>query len=601
MVQTPLAAAAPLIPVADFFTNPDRALPRLSPDGKHLSFLAPAGEKQNLQVFVQPLDLWRKGTDEGRKQVTHHPTHDIRAYKWTLDSSAILFLQDKDGNEDFHLFHVDLESLTERNLTPFEGVGVGRGQVNNDWYVEHKTKLNTGVLALNKQDARRHDLYHLNLTTGELTLHTTVLDAIMNVVVDEDHVIRAAGGTEKDGSSTVFLPDSSAENGWTKFLTSTPLDTLYAVDWTAENKLLLLSSVDRETVALVEIDPETKVQTVLSIGEVDVDEVKSHPWTGKLQFVSYNPGRTEWTVLDESLRADFDRLAAYAKSKDADFDFLDYTNKSDDVWVVRLVYSNAPTSYILYHRNPAVTRPGATEAENANVEYLFTSNSKVASFKLGRIASVNFKARDGLPLQAYITYPPHFQEGNKFPLVLLPHGGPWARDVFGYSAMTQWLANRGYIVLQPNFRGSTGFNKTLLTSSFKQWGKTMHTDLLDAVEYAVSRGIVDREHVAIFGGSYGGYSALAGVTLTPEFFTCAVDIVGPSNLKTLLATVPPYWEAFLSIFHSRMGHPERDSELLDEVSPLFHAHKIVRPLMIAQGKNDPRVKEGRVGADCASH
>ncbi|ORZ36480.1 Alpha/Beta hydrolase protein [Catenaria anguillulae PL171] len=592
MVQNPLDAAAPLIPVADFFANPDRALPKLSPNNRFLSYLAPAGEKQILQVFVQPLDLWRKGTDEGRKQVTHHPTHDIRAYKWTLDSSAILFLQDNKGNENFHLYHVDLETLSERNLTPFDGVTVGRTQLNNDWFLEHKTKLNTGVLALNKQDARRHDVYQIDLASGELTLHTTVPDAAIRTLVDHDsHLVRAVRCTEKDGSSTICVPDTSAENGWSAILTSTPLDTVGLVECTKDNGLLILSSVDRDTVALVEIDTDTKAQTEISVGEVDVFAVKVHPSSRKLQFVLYNPGRNEWSVIDESMRADFDRLAAYAKSKDADFDFLDYEHANDDVWVVRLVYSDAPSSFMLYHRNPAVTRPGSADLEDVHFEYLFTSNSKVAALKLGRMASVNFAARDGLPMQAYITYPPHFQEGNQYPMVLVPHGGPWHRDTFGYAVVPQWLANRGYIVLQPNFRGSTGFNKKLLTSGFKQWGKTMHTDLLDAVEYAVSRGIVDREHIGIMGGSYGGYSALAGVTLTPEFFTCAIDVVGPSNLKTLLASIPAYWESFRKVLHTRMGHPEEDSELLDEVSPVYHAHKIVRPLMIAQGKNDPRVKE----------
>ncbi|ORZ33922.1 Alpha/Beta hydrolase protein [Catenaria anguillulae PL171] len=513
MVNTLLDAAAPLIPVADFFTNPDRALPKLSPDNKFLSLLAPAGEKQNLQVFVQPLHLWRKGTDEGRKQVTHHPTHDIRHYKWTLDSSAILFVQDRGGNEVYHLFHVDVETLVERDLTPFEGfVGVGRAHVNNDWFVGHKVNLNTGVVALNKQDPRRYDLYQLDLNSGELTLHKTVLDGATNAIMDENHVIQAVSVTEpKDGSTTVHIPDGAADNGWTKLLT------------------------------------------------IDVDKYKTHPWTGKLQLASFNPGRSDWFLLDESLRSDFDRLVAYAKTKDADFDFvMREGDKDDDIWIVRLVHSNAPSSFILYHRNPTKTRHGVDSTPDSHFEYLFTSNSKVAAFKLGRMLSVNFEARDGLPLQAYITYPPHFEDGTK---------------------------------AVPNFRGSTGFNKTLLTSSFKKWGTAMFTDLHDTVEYAVERGIVDREHVAIFGHSFGGYSALLGATLTPEYFPCAVSIAGPSNLKTLLGTVPPFFEAYVAIFHARMGHPEHDSEMLDAVSPVNHAHKIVRPLMIAQGKNDPGVKE----------
>ncbi|KAI9183132.1 hypothetical protein H9P43_004049 [Blastocladiella emersonii ATCC 22665] len=591
MVQPDLSAVAPLIPVEDFFTNPDRTAPRLSPDHTQLSWLAP-GDKNNLQVWVQPLASFRQGTADGRVQVTDHPTHDIRAYKWSRDGSGIFFLQDKDGDENFHLFHVDLATRVQRDLTPIDGVAIGRGNVNGDWIVESKLHPGKAVVALNIDDRRLHDVYNLDLASGELTLHTKVREGIEGVLLDDEFVVRAASASTKDGSANILGYNAAGEDDdakWPVILTSTPLDTLYPMHAHNDGRLIVLSSVGRETIVLVELDPATGEQTVLSEGHVDVAAVKAHPETDALQFVAYDSGRYQWKVVDESLRAHFDRVQAYAAERDADVAFLPFDNRDDAVWGLSLTYSDAPAAFALYHMDPAVTGANADE----HIEFLFTSNSKLAGLTLGRSESVNYVARDGLPLQGYFTYPPGFDaaSGVKYPMVLVVHGGPWARDSFGYGATPQWLANRGYVVFQPNYRGSTGFNKTHLTASFKQWGKAMHDDLLDSVNMAVDRGIVDREHVAIFGGSYGGYSALAGVTLTPEFFTCSVDIVGPSNLKTLLATVPPYWESFLSVFHTRMGHPERDSDLLDAASPVHHAHKIVRPLLIAQGKNDPRVKE----------
>ncbi|KAI9217574.1 Alpha/Beta hydrolase protein [Blastocladiella britannica] len=589
--------AAPIIPIDHFFTNPDRALPLLSPDHTYLSYLAPGTTAaRNLQVWVQPLAAWRAGTDEGKVQVTNHPTHDIRMYKWTRDSKSLLFLQDKNGDEDFHLFIVGREGEEARDLTPFEKVTVGRGFINLGWIEEHKTQHGKALVALNREDARRHDVYELDLATGATTLHTRTFNGVQGVLANDAFEVKVASAAEKDGSSTLrtfnsTVSEDKIDERWPVVLAASANDDLMPIRWVdATGNIEIVTSVGHETVVLADFDPVAKTQTLLAKGHVDVGSVKLHPLTQALQLVSYNPGRTTWSVVDESVRADFDRVEAYARDVDADYSFGDHENDSDAVWILRLAYANKPHGWVLYHKNPAVTRSGSTD----HFEVLFGSNSKLADVPLGRMESINYPARDGLPLQAYATYPAGYDKatGGRLPTVLLVHGGPWARDVFGYQPITMWLANRGYLVLQPNYRGSIGFNKKHLTSSFKQWGKDMHTDLLDTVDHAVGDlGVADRDHVAIFGGSYGGYSALAGVTLTPDFFTCAVDIVGPSNLKTLLATVPAYWEAFLATFHTRMGHPKDDSALLDAVSPLTHAHKIVKPLLIGQGKNDPRVKE----------
>ncbi|ORZ33308.1 Alpha/Beta hydrolase protein [Catenaria anguillulae PL171] len=589
-----------VIPVADFFTNPDRAVPKLSVDGKWLSYLAPAdNEAKNLQVFIQPLSQFRLRNDNGIKQITHHATRDIRTYKWTLDSSTIVFLQDKDGDEVYHMYSVDVETGMETDLTPFDGVSVGMFSINQTWFIESKSDPRTGIIALNKQDRRRFDVYTIDLQTGALELHTTMPDRYEDAVVDANLQVRAVSKIETDGSLSVAVRDMSLleddhPQSWTTVMTSTSLDNVVPIAWTPEDRLLLRSSVGREVVAVVELDPVTKTETVLLEGETDAVVVKVHPSKNTAQIGCCTTGRDQWVAIDPSLKLHMDRINAYLEEQDADMELIAFENIDDSVWSLKVIRGDKPPAYVLYHLDPRKTGPTTVDADTdvAHFEYLFSANSKVASYKLGRMESINYIARDGLKLQAYLTYPPDFDANSTYPLVLLPHGGPWTRDYYGYSAWTQWLASRNYLVLQPNYRGSTGFTKTVLSSGFKQFGKAMQTDLLDAVDYVTNvLKIVDREHVAIFGGSYGGYCALVGVTLTPEYFTCAIDIVGMSNLKTSLNNNPPHWDSFMAMFHARMGHPEHDSEMLEEVSPLNHAHKIVRPLMIAQGRKDPRVPE----------
>ncbi|ORZ40811.1 Alpha/Beta hydrolase protein [Catenaria anguillulae PL171] len=595
-----------VIPVADFFTNPDRAVPKLSPNGKWLSYLAPApNEAKNLQVFIQPLDQFRLRNGKDIKQITHHATHDIRTYKWTLDSSTIVFLQDKNGDEGYHMYSVDVATGVEKDLTPFDGIGVGTFSLNQTWFIESKSHPRTGVIALNKQDRRRFDIYTIDLQTGALDLHLTMPDRYEYAVVDVNLQVRAVSKIETDGSLSIAVRDMSIlsesanhdSRAWNTIMTSTSLDNVVPLAWTPQDRLLLSSSVGREVVAVVELDPVTKTETVLLEGETDAVAVKVHPSKNTAQFGCCTTGRDQWVAIDPSLKLHMDRVNKYLKTQDADMELINFDNIDDRIWSLKVVRGDKPPAYVLYHLDPHKTGPTVDaetvgDSDAAHFEYLFSANSKVAAYKLGRMESINYTARDGLKLQAYLTYPPDFDANSTYPLVLLPHGGPWTRNFYGYSAWTQWLASRNYLVLQPNYRGSTGFTKTVLSAGFKQFGKAMQTDLLDAVDYVTKElKIVDREHVAIFGGSHGGYCALAGVTLTPEYFTCAIDIVGMSNLKTFLARTPAHWDSFLATFPARMGHPEHDSDLLEEVSPLNHVEKIVRPLMIAQGRMDPRVAE----------
>ncbi|KAJ3374014.1 hypothetical protein GGF31_008230 [Allomyces arbusculus] len=566
----------PLIPLATFFGNPDRGSPRISPDGTHLAYLAP-GPAKNLQVHVQSLDAFRAG-DEPATQVTHHKSHDIRFFQWTR-AGNILFLQDTDGDEDFHLYHVDLVTGETRDLTPFAGVTVWRDSIEGKAVFESSSYPGFGLFALNKEDAKHHDIYKVEYATGELDLHAVLPERADSAVIDKDLNVRAAKVANLDGSSSLLVRVSNNDE-WVVAKDAGVLDEIGLVGMAGESTLLVAHSVGFDTVVLASIDLASLEETVLAERATDIQDVKVHNATDAVLAVMNDPGRATWTVQDEQAEPHFDAILAAAAELDADVQILNATS-DDAMWTLALVAGDAPARYYLYHKT------------TQELEFLFGANAALADVPLGKVESVNYAARDGLPQQGYLTFPPYAETDGtaQYPLVLYVHGGPWARDHYGYAQIPQWLANRGYLVLQPNYRGSTGFNKRHLTAGFKEWGRAMHTDLLDAVEYAVERGLVDREHVAIVGGSYGGYAALAGVTLTPEYFTCAVDIVGPSNLKTLLATIPPYWEAFLSSFHTRMGHPEHDSDLLDAVSPLFHADKIVRPLLISQGANDPRVKQ----------
>ncbi|KAL7752803.1 hypothetical protein RI367_001805 [Sorochytrium milnesiophthora] len=576
MVQT-----TPIIPIDAFFTNPDKELPSVSPDGKQIAYLAP-GKNKNLQVFVQPLDVLLAGKDDpAPRQVTDHKTHDIHTYQWSKDSKQILYLQDQGGDENDHLYGVDLASGNIRDYTPFEGVRVEGAWTQAQTPFQVSGKPAEGLLMLNLRDRSVFDIYHLDLATGALTLRLENKMGAVKFVADKNLTVRGYMCCTEDGGSVLRMreqgDDTTPVEEWKTLLTLPNGDDVDIVDLSECGRFVYLSHpLNRETKALFKVDAATGEQTLIAESEVDILRCISHPQKGHVLAAMSMPGRRQWQVVDEDVREDFDKLRAI--DEEADYTI---TDQSDDnnTWIVRSIRGDAPASYYLYDRT------------TKEAHFLFTTNKALAQYKLGRMESVNYPARDGLPLQGYFTYPPDFVPTHKYPLVLLVHGGPWYRDVYMMEPEAQWLANRGYVVLQPNFRGSTDFNKRHLTASFKQWGKAMHDDLIDSVEMAVQRGFVDRDNVAVFGGSYGGYAALCAVTLTPEYFTCAVDIVGPSSLRTLIASIPPYWKPMLGMLHARVGHSEDEVELLDAASPLTHAHKIVRPLCIAQGSNDPRVKE----------
>lgn len=556
------AQLPPLIPREVLFGNPERTSPSLSPDGKRLAWLAP-DTNNVLQIWVKTV-----GRDDD-KIVTADKKRGIRIYRWAKDNRTLLYLQDSDGDENFHVFGVDLESGNVRDFTPFQGVRAMVPDLNPDFPDE-------ALVEINLRDRSLFDVHRLNLKTGALELDTQNPGDVVGWITDRKFRVRLAEVSTPDGGTEIRVR-KDVKSPWKTFLKVGPEEILHAVSFTADgNSLYLISSIGRDTAAVVQKHIATGAEKLIAASaEVDAGQVLVHPRRYVVEAVSFAPGRTTWQVIDPAVKEDF---AGIARLHAGDFFIADRT-EADDVWLVGFHADRAPGRFYRWDRK---TRQGA---------FLLATRPKLDGLPLAEMKPVVITARDGLKLHSYLTLPVGVPARN-LPLVLFPHGGPWARDDWGFNSLAQWLANRGYAVLQPNFRGSSGYGKRHLNAGNKQWGLRMHDDLIDAVNWAIREGIADSKKVAIMGGSYGGYCALAGLTFTPEVFACAVDIVGPSNLKSLIASIPPYWKPMRSMFDVRIGNVDdpKDAELIHRASPLNFADKIVRPLLIGQGANDPRVK-----------
>lgn len=562
---------APLIDRAKLFGNPTKAAGTLSPDGKWLSWIAPRDGVLN--IWVAPAaDL------DGARPITAEKIRPIRQHFWAPDSRSVLYVQDKGGDENFLLYGIDLVSERETCLTPFENTRITIvGSSNNI-----KDRI---LVGLNNRDPHWHDVHSLDLNSGALTeimradgfagfLADDNLDLRMALVPNEaggmDYFRVTGGVVEEEPFASTTLEDS---------LTTTP------AGFTTDGKTLYwLDSRGRDTAALIAQTVETgETRVIAEDARADIGGVMTNPVSGVVEAYSIDYLRNEWTAIDEGVG----RSLAFLKSKlEGDIDVTSRT-EADDKWTVAHDPVTASPALYLFDR------------KTETLELLYISRPELAGAPLVAMHAVEIGARDGLPLTAYLSLPPGSDgDGDgipdqAMPMLLLVHGGPWARDHFGFNTYHQWLANRGYAVLSVNFRGSTGFGKGFISAGDLQWGRAMHDDLLDAVEWAVAKGVADRGKVAIMGGSYGGYATLAGLAFTPDVFACGVDIVGPSNLETLLATIPPYWQPVIQQFHQRMGNPETPEGLamLKERSPLHSAERIVRPLLIGQGANDPRVNQ----------
>lgn len=565
------ARTAPLIERAKLFGNPSRAGATLSPDGRYLAWLAPREGVMN--IWVAPTNRL-----DAPRALTTSRDRPIRSVFWSPDSTMTLFIQDKAGDENFLLYGVDVETGIERSLTPFTNTRVRLVGVS-------PLIKNRILVGLNNRDPEWHDLHSLDLKTGALTeiMRGDGYEGFMSdAQLDVRLALRpnAAGGTD-------YLPVTNGAVGDTP-VAVTGLDdslTTNPAGFSTDGKTLYwIDSRGRNTAALIAQDTATGNTRVLGEdARADVSKAMSNPRTGAIEAWAATYLRDEWHAIDPVIGAD---LAWLRDQLEGD---VSVTSRTDDdrLWTVAVDPVVAPASVHLYDRS----RKALTE--------LYVSRPELAGAPLQPMHTVEIAARDGLTLPSYLTLPPGSDANGDgrpelpVPMVLLVHGGPWARDEYGYDAYHQWLANRGYAVLSVNFRGSTGFGKAFIAAGNLEWGRKMHDDLIDAVNWSIQRGITSVDQVAIMGGSYGGYATLAGLTFTPTTFACGVDIVGPSNLETLLQTIPPYWAPIIQQFHQRMGNPNTPEglALLKSRSPLYRAGDIVRPLLIGQGANDPRVKQ----------
>ena len=573
--SAPTATTPDLLPRSLLFANPDRALVRLSPDGRWLSWLAPA--EGALNIHVAPMaDL------DDVRVLTRIPGQGVRSYTWTWRDNVLLYSLDRDGDENWRILALDVVEGSERLLSPAEGVAAGIAGV-SPLHPDHV------LLAINERDPRLHDLIRVSLETGEGEVLVANPGFAGFLARSDFSLAYATRMTPEGGAEWLRLEegaDPSVLESWVSahVIGATDAMTTAPSGFTRDGRFLYwIDSRERDTSALYVEDLASGERRLLfEDPRADVSSGLAHPETGVLQAVAVAYDRTEWTTLDEAFAIPFQALR---QRLHGDIEILSRT-QDDAVWVVAELTDRGPVRYHLY-------APFSDE-----LTFLFTNRPRLEGLPLAPMHAVVLPARDGLSLVSYLTLPLGATEAPEslrprrpLPMVLLVHGGPWARDSWGYDPQHQWLANRGYAVLSVNFRGSTGFGKRFLNAGNLEWGAAMHDDLMDAVGWAVDAGIADAEAVAIMGGSYGGYAALVGMTFTPEAFACGVSIVGPSNLITLLESIPPYWAPAIELFASRVGDPRTEAgrALLAERSPLHRVDAIRRPLLIGQGANDPRV------------
>ncbi len=564
----------PLIDRDKFFGNPQIAGAQLSPDGKWIAFLKPYKETRN---------VWVKKTGEPYEKgrlITADPKRPIPGFFWSRDSKQILFVQDHDGDENYNVYAVDPAAPAAagkdvpeaRNLTAAKGV---RAQILS----VPKADPDTIYVGLNDRDAAWHDVYKVKISTGERTLLRKNTEHIAGWIFDKQANLRLALRTTDKGDTEILRVDPE---GFTKIYECSVFESADPVQFHRDGKRVYLETNkgNRDLTELVLFDPTTgKEEKVESDPEkrVDFGSAVFSEITDDLIATTYRDDRTRRYWKDKAWAADFKLLQTKLPGKE-----LAMTSSTADEQVLMLTsYSDRDpgTSYIFNRRT-----------KKLSLEYV--SREELPRQDLVAMQPIRYKSSDGLEIPAYLSLPKGVP-AKGLPLVLFPHGGPWARDFWGFNSAAQFLANRGYAVLAPNFRGSTGYGKTFLNAGNKQWGDKMQDDLTWGVKHLVAQGIVDAKRVAIMGGSYGGYATLAGVTFTPDLYAAAVDIVGPSNLITLLETIPPYWEAGRIIFHERMGNPNtpEGKQQLECQSPLNSAAKIKTPLLVIQGANDPRVKK----------
>jgi dipeptidyl aminopeptidase/acylaminoacyl peptidase len=549
------------IPLKDFFKNAEKTGYQLSPDGEHIAYLAPF--KSRMNIHVRPIN----GTDETR--VTSVEDRDISGFIWGSDS-RILYMRDFGGDENFHILATNIDGTNDNDLTPFDGV---RAQFideleDDDDYI---------IVGLNKRNPQIFDPYRLNIETGKLDMIAENPGNITSWMTDHDGKLRLAIAT--DGVNESILYRKTETDAFESVLTTNFKETLSPLFFTFDNQYIYAASnLGRDKTAIVQYDlvENKEMEEIFSHPDVDVTDLSYSHKNKKLTTISYNTWKRQYHFLSEKRAELQEKLQQQLKGEVV----LVSNNKAEDVVLVRTYSDRSLGAYYIYDLKTDVLKkisevsPWLKEAE------------------LAEMRPIQYQSRDGLTIHGYLTLP-NGAEAKNLPVVVNPHGGPWVRDNWGFNPEVQFLANRGYAVLQMNYRSSTGYGKAFWEAGFGKWGLEMQDDITDGVQWLIDEGIANKDRVAIYGGSYGGYATLAGITLTPDVYACAIDYVGVSNLFTFMDTIPPYWAPYLAMLHEMVGNPndEEDRKRMTATSPVFHVDKIKVPLLIAQGAKDPRVAQ----------
>ena len=555
-----------LIPRRILFDNPDKSEVRISPDGSQLMWLAPLNGVIN--IWIAPRDK-----PHAAEAVTEDSGRGIRASNWTYNRDYILFIQDDGGDENWHLYSLELTTGVVRDLTPFDTVSA---QIQaRSW--KHPDEI---VVGLNHRNPQWHDLFRINIVSGERTL-LLEQERFFRFVVDHELQLRFACEATADGGAQYYQRHNGDWRPWE----TVPGEDLYTtgiIGFDKTSRLIYMKdSRGRDTSALFSVNLETSErQLIAADSQADITGVMTHPSEKHVQAVTSVYTRKRWQIIDPHIELDF----TYLKSL-ADGDFHITSRSFDDrFWVVVFIVDDGPARFYVYDREARLST------------FLFTSRKELENLPLAKMNPVVVRSRDGLDLIAYYSLPPGSEASNgipaqPLPMVFTPHGGPWFRDNWGCHPWHQWLTNRGYAVLAVNFRSSTGFGKAFVNAGNREWGGKIIEDQQDAVRWAIDAGIADPARIAIMGGSFGGYSVLAGLTFTPELFACGINMVGVANLITWMETIPPYWEPMRDLLIARVGDPRTETgrAMLKKHSPFHHVDNICKPLLVAQGANDPRV------------
>ncbi len=555
------------IPLEDFFRNSEQTAFQLSPDGTYLSYMAPYADRMN--VFVRKTG----DTSSPALRLTGETDRSVAGYMWA-DNGRILFMKDTDGDENYQLYGVNTDGTNLRAYTAFPGV---RTTLIDDLEEQPGYVL----IGLNRRNPEVFDPYRLNLETGELTLLAENPGNYQGWMTDHQGRLRVATAIV-DGVNTQVLYRDTEDEPFRPVLTTNFRDVVSFMEFTPNDReVYAATNLGRDKMELVRMNPATceELELLYANERYDISSISYSRRRKKLLSV-YCTGHKEPVrhYFDEEERLFRERVQAHFPGQRLG---IADSDKAEEHYLIYVGGDRTRGAYWFY------------DVKTDIVTHLADLAPWLHEEEMNEMLPVKYTSRDGLEIEAYLTLPDglKLEDARNLPVVVHPHGGPWARDCWGYSSEVQFLANRGYAVFQMNFRGSTGYGRRFLEASYKQWGLKMQDDITDGVNWLIGQGIADARRVAIYGGSYGGYAVLAGLTLTPALYACGIDYVGVSNLFTFMNTIPPYWRPVLEMMYEQVGHPETDKEQLAATSPALHADRIVAPLFIAQGAKDPRVNK----------